>query len=193
MPETITVGCPKCKKTIKAPATVKGKKIRCKSCGATFEAEEFKGHSEEWGEVTAYPVNVDRDQPRCPFCAWELESEDQVVCLRCGYNLQTRERHAPKVLEPIGFNEYFNWWLPAILGFLFLVAMSVGILYVWLWWPKARWTPDWMKENPIPHQIYTTVISLYVMFKAAMWIIKNRVLKPHPPEVEKLTVSRGSD
>ncbi len=193
MPDTITVACPKCKKTIKAPASIKGKKIRCKGCGETFAAEEAKAHDEEWGEVKSYGVTIDKDVARCPYCAWKLDSDDQVVCLHCGYNLQTRERLQPKVLESVGFGDYFTWWLPAILGFLFILGQIFFIVWVWVWWPDAEWTPLWMKENPIPHQIYTTVITAFGIFKTAQWVIKNRILNPHPPEVEKLKVSRGND
>jgi hypothetical protein len=43
MAATILIACPECEKTIKAPAHVLGKKVRCKSCQATFVANEMKG------------------------------------------------------------------------------------------------------------------------------------------------------
>lgn len=36
MPATIVITCPECKKQIKGPPELRGKKIRCKSCGHTF-------------------------------------------------------------------------------------------------------------------------------------------------------------
>src|SRR5262249_58790034 len=36
MAATITISCPDCKKQMKAPAHLEGKKVRCKECGATF-------------------------------------------------------------------------------------------------------------------------------------------------------------
>jgi hypothetical protein len=36
MADTIVVTCPNCKKQLKGPADLQGKKIRCKSCGHTF-------------------------------------------------------------------------------------------------------------------------------------------------------------
>lgn len=38
MASTITITCPECDKTLRAPREVLGKKIRCKECGATFSA-----------------------------------------------------------------------------------------------------------------------------------------------------------
>lgn len=43
MAATILIACPECEKTIKAPANVLGKKVRCKSCQATFVAKQSKG------------------------------------------------------------------------------------------------------------------------------------------------------
>src|SRR5262249_35328875 len=36
MADTISISCPDCKKQMKAPAHLEGKKVRCKECGATF-------------------------------------------------------------------------------------------------------------------------------------------------------------
>lgn len=38
MASTITITCPECDKSLRAPREVLGKKIRCKGCGATFSA-----------------------------------------------------------------------------------------------------------------------------------------------------------
>jgi hypothetical protein len=39
MADTITVVCPKCKKQLKGPPEVQGKKVRCKACGENFTAQ----------------------------------------------------------------------------------------------------------------------------------------------------------
>src|SRR5437867_6115595 len=36
MAATIDVACPECKKQMKAPAEMRGKKVKCKACGHTF-------------------------------------------------------------------------------------------------------------------------------------------------------------
>ena len=137
MTATISVSCPKCKKTIQAPESEQGKKIKCKACGEAFtalasaaktkveepkvksqsakaEKPRGKGDDEEWGVVKAYGVTTDDLSTRCPYCAAELEDDDVVVCLECGYNLQTRERLQEKVLEPVTGGDYFLWLLPGI-------------------------------------------------------------------------------
>lgn len=43
MAATIFIVCPECDKQIKAPDNVLGKKVRCKSCQATFVANKTKG------------------------------------------------------------------------------------------------------------------------------------------------------
>src|SRR3954452_14524458 len=102
MAATIDVVCPKCKKTLKAPATAIGKKIKCRHCEEIFPVKAAApaaagpakppaaggGMEEEWGVIKAYPVERVKDLPRCPHCAWEMEDEEAVVCLHCGYNLQ---------------------------------------------------------------------------------------------------------
>src|SRR5262245_46068087 len=39
MAATIVVACPNCKKQLKGPADIQGKKIRCKACGHTFSVQ----------------------------------------------------------------------------------------------------------------------------------------------------------
>lgn len=180
MADTFTVGCPKCKRTSKAPTSLKGKKIRCKGCGQIFPALEARGESEEWGVINAYEVVVDKDKLRCPFCASDL-AEGQILCLKCGYNLETRERMQPKVLEPLTFGDYFFWWLPAILGFLLICGLTGLIIWMWLANPTQTWS-----DLPVREQVVVTVFASLVIGRALLWIFKKRVLDPHPPEVEKV-------
>jgi DNA-directed RNA polymerase subunit RPC12/RpoP len=42
MAATISISCPKCKKQLNLPETLKGKKIRCKDCGTVFPVEVGK-------------------------------------------------------------------------------------------------------------------------------------------------------
>src|SRR5262249_59779563 len=62
MAETITIICPECEKSIKAPAEVVGKKIRCKGCGETFTARAPKESPK--GIKTAKDAKAkDKDKP----------------------------------------------------------------------------------------------------------------------------------
>src|SRR5690349_14481132 len=42
MAATISISCPKCKKQLNLPETLKGKKIRCKDCETVFAVEPGK-------------------------------------------------------------------------------------------------------------------------------------------------------
>ena len=151
---TMLTNCPQCKKQIKVPAEVAGKKIKCKGCGTVFVAKATDATSfrpadapgakppppvpAPTGGKAHKPVDDDDDgdgkpygvtdldlAPRCPHCAHEFESEDQVVCLNCGYNTQTRELGRRKrVKDPTGM-DWFMWLLPAGLNVLcFLICLA---------------------------------------------------------------------
>src|SRR5437763_110466 len=47
--------------------------------------------------------------PRCPHCAGEMESRDAVVCLHCGYNVQTREKAQTVKTIKNTFAEWVVW------------------------------------------------------------------------------------
>jgi uncharacterized paraquat-inducible protein A len=192
MTATISVSCPKCKKTIQAPETVKGKKIKCKGCGDVFgvpadakakaqstRADKPKGDDEEWGVVKAYGVTEESDKPRCPFCAWELESEEDVVCLKCGYNLQTRERLQEKVLEPVTGTDYFVWLLPGLICLFFALSFLAGIAILIVLLMGTE--PGWIRGGII----YLIVFDGFVVFFTGRFAIKRLILNRHPPEKEK--------
>ncbi len=184
MSATISVSCPKCKKTIKAPATLKGKKIRCKGCGQTFPVVEDKADDEEWGVIKSYGVDVEKEKIRCPFCAHELENDDDVLCMNCGYNLQTRDRLQSQVLEPISGQDYFLWHLPAGLCCLAIIGLIVFLIMVWGGEPSFGDNFDWLQDKEWA-RIYTTVICLALMWPAGYYAFKRFVLNPHPPAREK--------
>ena len=203
MPATISVTCPACGKVMNAPEVLRGKKIRCKGCDGVVTvgtpaaaaaapavpapaapAAPAAGHSEEWGVVSAYGMTKDVDKPRCPFCAIDLE-EGQADCLRCGYNLVTRERHEPKVLEPVTPGEYFVWLLPGMFGFLGVLLCVGGLVIVWTGVPDLsdigfRWTQDWRWGR-----VYATCFLGFVMWSCGVVAVKRLIYNPHPPEEEK--------
>ena len=118
MAEAITIICPECDKKITVPAAAVGKKVRCKDCDHVFAvkapaAKPTAGKpagvkktppKKPRTAVKAKPKPTDEDEeddnpigvtaldtsPRCPNCANEMESEDAVICLTCGYNTRTR-------------------------------------------------------------------------------------------------------
>jgi DNA-directed RNA polymerase subunit RPC12/RpoP len=211
---TIAISCPKCEKEIKAPADLAGKKIRCKECLHVFvvKAAAPAGKAAAKGDKSAKapkpketkaaappPDDTDRDDkaynvtdheflPRCAYCAKEMEAEDQVVCLNCGYNHMTRERiKTEKTYEPTG-GEWTIHLLPGILCALLTLSLIGGIVVYWAVFPKlaAEHDSDWW--NPIvfglPARIWDSVISLFVGFFTGKFAIKRLILHTRPPERE---------
>src|SRR5579871_5049583 len=145
MPATITVVCPECGKEIQAPPEFAGKKVRCKSCGHVFAARPApppgavarapakaapaapppaRGDDDEGDDGVPYSVSTTDLAHRCPECANEMESEDAIICLHCGYNTQTREKITTRKVHEITNADRFLWLLPGIacaLAVLFLI------------------------------------------------------------------------
>jgi uncharacterized paraquat-inducible protein A len=205
MADTIAITCPQCRKTINVPAALRGKKIRCKACGATLTvgakpapagqvkqpapplkvADDDASANEEWGIIKSYEVGTTKEKARCPYCATELENETDIVCLNCGYNLQTRERVPQRILEPVTAGDYFMWWLPAflnILGALFCVAI---IIMTWVGRPSFSFIYMGWTQKYLWSRTYVTILMGFIIFACLRWAFKRLILDPHPPEREK--------
>ena len=61
--------------------------------------------------------------PRCPNCANEMESEEAVICLTCGYNTRTRIQVETRAVEDTTSMTWFWWLLPGILCALFFAHL----------------------------------------------------------------------
>jgi DNA-directed RNA polymerase subunit RPC12/RpoP len=116
--------------------------------------------------------------PRCPFCAQEMESEDAIICLHCGYNTQTRSHPVVKRTYANTGGEIFMWLLPGIGCVVGILALIGFICYLWLQLdPKHYFTQ--------PAQIWGSIISGGIIFFLARFAIKRLILHPTPPEMEK--------
>jgi len=209
MAEAILIACPECNKQLRMPAHLQGKKIRCKACGHTFTARA-NDKDEEVGPVapakgkkaaagksphpdferddTPYTV-LDTDLAiRCPHCAAEMESEEAVVCIHCGYNRLDRERHKTKKTYETTGMDYFLWLLPGIVCALVVLAGAGFIVFLILGLKdvveanKEAWWVFGLKAM----QVWGTVISLFIMFFSGRFAIKRLIFHPVPPEKEKL-------
>ncbi len=217
---SIVVKCPECDKTIKGPADLAGKKIRCKDCGHTFlvprpEVEKAKpaarssppakkgqsgpkpappspkpGSGSNLLDEEAKPYSVSDMEflPRCPYCAQELESDDAIVCLHCGYNTRTRERHeSRKILETSGL-DVFLWLLPGILCAIG-VLLCIGILVTfWLVFPRLETDlgEQWYSIFfGLWARIWGSVIVLFVGFFLTKFALRRLIFNNKPPEVIK--------
>jgi len=207
MAETITIICPTCEKSIKAPETVIGKKIRCKGCGETFTAKAPKGpkspkEKEKPGkksdaiklagdegeeEAGAYGMRDEYLGARCPECA-EAMGEDDVICLNCGYNTVTRLKARPrKVREQTG-GDVFLWLLPGILcviAALFLLTWLTGNLIF-----RATRT-DLAQYDKLTVNcadcclLWFSIFQIWLIYKSTRFAIKRLIMNPTPPEVEE--------
>lgn len=223
MAGVIQITCAKCDRSMKVPAEGVGKKIRCKGCGHAFIIEDPAARKKKPpAQKAAKPAKakkparaaVDDDEdanpygitdedltPRCPECANEMESEDAVICLHCGYNTQTRTHVSTKrVYEPTG-GEKFLWLLPGILcvvGIFVLIGYDVfhhfalpGICFDE--WDKlidegksrseAIGEVDWWAFIFHPgFELWIFIISAFGCYSLGKFAVKRLVYNNKPPE-----------
>jgi len=127
--------------------------------------------------------------PRCAYCAAELPSEDTIVCLNCGYNMQTRTRVEPKRTYAITPQDIFIWRLPGIICAVVCLLFVAFVAFLWLglerlaehnknaWWTflAALWFEIW-------GSVFAGFIIWFTGYLAYMRLVVNR----NPPEEEKL-------
>ena len=207
MAATITITCPECDKQIKAPAEVAGKKVRCKACGHVFAVKggpapagkapakaggpqakaappKPKDEEEEEGS-DPYGVSDLKLLARCPNCANEMESEESVICLHCGYNTQTRIQSRMKKTHDTTGMDYFLWLLPGI-----SCVIGIILLIVWDIWFCTQ-IDDYVKDEWYEFidsgavKLWQTIATIFLMFGMLMFAIKRLIFNYTPPEVEK--------
>ena len=134
--------------------------------------------------------------PRCPDCANELESEDAVICLHCGYNTRTRMKAETRAVEDVTGMTVFLWLLPGIVATLvFLFLLTLDLLYTfkidvyvdkdndWFGFISYPWFKIWVIWAP------TTI----VMVGCATFAVKRLILNPKPPERIKKKAKKDED
>jgi hypothetical protein len=114
--------CPKCRKKYRWKPELAGKKVKCKKCGTQFRFPKAMGQEGPAGpgpagaerghkkpqvrsrasEFSPYDIEDPDDSAAgkkadvpadCPLCG-ALTPPGQIVCTKCGYNRQTRQREA---------------------------------------------------------------------------------------------------
>jgi DNA-directed RNA polymerase subunit RPC12/RpoP len=121
--------------------------------------------------------------PRCPHCAKEMESEDAVICLHCGYNTMERSHiETVRTYENTGMDQ-FMWLLPGILCIL-AILLTIGF-DVWFWFGlQETWNSI---DETIPHfsmglRVWEVIISCFGMYKAGQFAFRRLVLNTRRPE-----------
>jgi DNA-directed RNA polymerase subunit RPC12/RpoP len=210
---TINTSCPKCKKQFQVPGEIAGKKIRCKNCGNAFVAtstsvrptdsrpegqaklQSGKRHADDDLDDDGKPYGITEEDltPRCPHCTAEMEDEDAVVCLHCGYNKQTRELGKTTVIKHLTGFDHFLWLLPGILcAALFLFAPGLWFVAWFLVLACTFWAiGDMVSDNPPMIRalvgcpsLWCSVLCIYTMYKSARYAIKRLIINNKPPEEE---------
>jgi DNA-directed RNA polymerase subunit RPC12/RpoP len=197
MASTITITCPECDKQIKAPAEVAGKKVRCKGCGATFLARAPgkapagkappRKRSQEDEDDSPYGIAREENAShRCPECANELESEDAVVCLRCGYNTVTRTRARTRKVRDVTGGDVFKWLLPGILcavGVVFLIVFNLLFALTGHRWVDQDAWYSFLTGKAA--KVWLAVPSLVFVYAAGKFAIHRLIFDNKPPEIEE--------
>ncbi len=215
MATTIPITCPKCAKQVNVPATLAGKKIKCKGCGHILLVEAptavkdkaasgkktpakeepaavFAVADEEPADSNPYKVTKDvNTNPLCPFCATELDDEDQVVCLNCGFNRESRSREKMVKTHATTGGDWFIHLLPGILCAIGTLILLVMIGFFWTvmrkWNFEYEAGDDWRSWiTAYACQIWYTVMCLFAGFFMCRFAVKRLIIHPTPPEKEKL-------
>lgn len=120
---------------------------------------------------------------RCPECANEMDSEDAIICLYCGYNTVTRLRPVVKKMVAYTFWDWFFWLAPPILALLGIPTLiGIDVWYClsfsyeadkerWYWFLSYGGIKLWM-----------VIISMFFMFLLARFALKRLIWHPKPPE-----------
>jgi DNA-directed RNA polymerase subunit RPC12/RpoP len=207
MSTTLAIACPECDKQLNIRAELEGKKVRCKDCGHTFivKAPPVKkppapkktappppkqgkeAAEDEYDNPNPYGVTAMELGHRCPHCAEEFESEDAIICVNCGYNIETREHlKTVKTFEKTG-GDQFMWLLPGILSVVAIFVL-IGVDIIWCFF-----LPDWVEDTGFPFEylgyapvvLWAVIASLFLMFFAGRFAVKRLIINPTAPEVEK--------
>ena len=116
---------------------------------------------------------------RCPQCAYELESEDAVVCLTCGYNLLTRIRLRTTKTYEMNSMDWIKWYTPTVAAALgCLACIGFGIF---LWTGLVWWFGDWWFSH-FSVQIWFTVFAAAGAWSSGKFVFKRLKYQPRPPE-----------
>lgn len=210
MASTITIICPECDTALKASSDLVGKKIRCKACGATFAARDAapgaraapapakaaKAPAKAAPAKPTKPVMEEEDNRpygiteeylgrRCPDCANALEDED-IICLHCGYNTNTRERARTRKVRDTTPMDYFMWLLPGIACAL-LVLSLLGFDLWYIFGTKMEdfgdaWYGFIASQGA---KIWVNVVLLNIVYIAGKFAVRRLVFNYKPPEIEE--------
>jgi hypothetical protein len=183
---------------MKVPATLAGKKIKCKGCAQVVAVPAPKPAApakpalldEEDDGPKQYGLIDDDIGVRCPHCAGELQA-GQVICLNCGYNTVTRQRVESKKTYEITSGDYFKWLFP---GFLAAGTVITIVILDVVWIFMIPWLFEYMGFAEVgaprlnylnPCSFWTVVLSFFIIVPCFIFAMRRLVFNPTPPEIVK--------
>ena len=143
---------------------------------------------------------------RCPQCASEMESAEQVICLNCGYNRVTRERMRTRKVAEVTGGDKFLWLLPgvlAVIGVLLMIGYCFfhhfalpGILISnWDDLTATKSRLEALKDDSVGFleavpihpavEVWLFVFIIFGCWKAGKFAYRRLYVNPNPPEVEE--------
>jgi len=123
--------------------------------------------------------------PRCPHCAGELASADDIICLHCGYNVQTRSLGSTRKVLALSFGEHFSHLLPGLLCFTGIIFVILLHLFFCLVVPdlvRDAWTSFIDHESL---RLWAAAIFLGLIWGMGIFAYKRLILEPKPAEILK--------
>lgn len=138
-------------------------------------------------DSSPYGVTTQEFTARCPNCAKEMESEEAVICLNCGYNTRTRVRASTKRVHEITSQDRVGWLMPAIATVvlvLILLGANLGVWFgmeeTWKGWDEAAGTQSLSRGV----RTWMSAFSAWIGWIGVKFAFRRLVLDPTPPEVE---------
>lgn len=199
-PELIgkTIRCPGCHETFvfKPPQQAEGSDALAAAAEKKADASQAETFSFQEGpppqpstgldeeESGAYGVTELDTTPRCPNCANELESEDAVVCLFCGYNLATRKWGKTKKVYGLSTSDYIMHLLPGVLCVMLIIGQVIGALWYCVVFPNIA-GGFWTFFDAEATRVWVVIFGLFDMWALGIFAYKRLVVQPAPEEVEK--------
>ncbi len=185
-----TIAIPSAAKAVAKPIAKPTAKAVAKPIAAKPSPAEAAGlikpaeKPEEWGKITGYDVIHEKDLPRCPHCAHDMD-EGEIVCLNCGYNTLTRERLDNKVLEATTGGDYFLWLLPGIICLILALFFLFMAQSIFTRFPALDFLDsiDFYYSNTnkgVP--VYLAVFFAFDIWGLGYFSFRRLVLNPHPPD-----------
>jgi predicted Zn finger-like uncharacterized protein len=153
-----------------------------------------KGDDDE-DDPNPYGVTEEFLGARCPNCTFPMESDEAIVCLRCGYNTRTREINRTKRIKETTGNDWFLWLLPGILCLIGVVALIIfDVVYCVKadeWIDQNDWMTFWLASYGV--KIWIVVASLFAIFYMGKYAFIRLLLENQPPEIEDKDKGKEKD